>query len=144
MVIREGIRTSSQAARRLSSPLRRWTRFLALGTALSLGSMGTAQAHAHLKTASPPVDGVVDAAPAEVTVTFTEKLEAQLSRLEVKDSGGRTVSKDDLHLGIGSEGKTLAVTVPPLPAGTYMVQWTAASVDTHKTTGSFSFVVKPR
>lgn len=105
--------------------------------------MGTAQAHAHLKTASPPVDGVVDAAPAEVTVTFTEKLEAQLSQLEVKDSGGRTVSKDDLHLGIGSEGKTLAVSVPPLPAGTYTVQWTAASVDTHKTTGSFSFVVKP-
>ena len=143
MVIREPVRASSPFAGMRSSLLRRWTRLFALGAALSLGSVGAVEAHAHLKTASPPVDGVVDAAPAEVTVTFTEKLEVKLSRLEVKDSGGRAVSRDDVHFPTGSEGRALAVSVPPLPAGTYTVQWTAASVDTHKTTGRFSFVVKP-
>ncbi|GAB4064237.1 copper resistance protein CopC [Ancylobacter sonchi] len=110
---------------------------------LLLGSIGAADAHAHLKSASPPVDGVVAAAPGEVTVTFTEKLEAKLSSLVVTDKGGRAVSTGEVRLAAGGDGKTLAVTVPVLPAGTYTVQWTAASVDTHKTTGSFSFAVKP-
>ena len=116
---------------------------LATVALLLLGSIGTADAHAHLKSASPPVDGVVATSPGEVTATFTEKLEAKLSSLVVTDKGGRAVSTGEVRLPAGSDGKTLAVTVPALPAGIYTVQWTAASVDTHKTTGSFSFAVKP-
>lgn len=116
---------------------------LCAATLLLLGSAGAVRAHAHLKSASPPVDSVVSAAPGDVTVSFTERLEARLSSLVVKDESGRTVSAGEVRLPAGGDGKTLAVTVPKLPAGRYTVQWTAASVDTHKTTGSFSFVVRP-
>ena len=143
MVTRERARPSSPKIRTpISSFLQQsWT--LAAATLLLLGSIGAVQAHAHLKSASPPVDGVVATSPGEVTVTFTERLEVKLSRLEVKDSSGRAVSKDDVHFPTDGDGRTLAVSVPTLPAGSYTVQWTAASVDTHKTTGAFSFVVKP-
>ncbi|MBS7544828.1 copper resistance protein CopC [Ancylobacter oerskovii] len=122
-------------------PARHWLPVLVAG--LLLGTAGAAGAHAHLRSASPPVDGVVAAAPAEVTATFTEQLEAKLSSLVVKDSAGRAVSTGDVRLPPGSDGRTLAVSVSPLSPGTYTVQWGAASVDTHKTTGSFSFVVRP-
>ena len=87
MVTRERPCPSSPKNRaRVSSLLGRCQALIA-ATALLLGSIGAVQAHAHLKSASPPVDGVVAASPGEVTVTFTERLELKLSRLEVKDSG---------------------------------------------------------
>ena len=114
-----------------------------VATAFLLSLAGQASAHAHLKTASPEVDGTVASAPKEVTATFTEKLEEKLSRLTVKNGDGRQVDKGDTHFPAGSDGRSLAVTLESLPAGTYTVNWTAASVDTHKTTGSFTFVVRP-
>jgi methionine-rich copper-binding protein CopC len=110
--------------------------FLALGAA-------PAAAHAHLQSSVPPVDGTVSAPPTEVVATFTEALEPTLSRLIVRDAGGRTVSVGDAHLVAGSGGKRLAVPVQGLRPGSFVAEWTAVSVDTHRTTGTFKFTVKP-
>ena len=101
-----------------------------------------AWAHAHLVGATPPVDGTVRTPPKLVTISFTEKLEGKLSSIVVKDATGRRVDGGDTRLA-DSAGKTLTVTLRDLAPGTYSVAWTAASVDTHRTTGTFGFTVKP-
>lgn len=57
-----------------------------LGLTLAF-ALATSQAfaHAHLKTAS-PAEGATVAAPAEITLGFTEELEVKLSSITVKDA----------------------------------------------------------
>ncbi|MFE1598942.1 copper resistance CopC family protein [Methylobacterium sp. ID0610] len=109
---------------------------------LTLAGIGPASAHAHLASAVPAVDGTVRSAPAEVSLAFTEKLEETLSRIVVRDAAGRQVDKGDTHF-VGRDPKSLAVGLGALVPGTYTVTWTARSVDTHQTTGTFTFIVKP-
>jgi len=106
-------------------------------------TVAEAAAHAHLKISSPAADATVSVAPTEVTITFTEALEGNLSRISIKNGAGTPVDGGDTHVVAGGDGKTLAVSVKSQAAGTYRVDWSAASVDTHKTTGSFQFTIKP-
>ncbi|WP_128561476.1 copper resistance CopC family protein [Methylobacterium crusticola] len=98
-------------------------------------------AHAHLVSASPPVDGTVRTPPQELTIAFTEKLEEALSSIVVKDAAGRRVDAGTAHLA--GDAKGLTVRLRDLPPGLYTVDWAATSVDTHRTTGRFTFTVKP-
>jgi copper resistance protein C len=50
------------------------------------------------------------------------------------------VDKRDLHLD-RSDHALLHVSLPPLSAGTYKVAWRVVSVDTHVTSGNFTFRV---
>lgn len=111
--------------------------------ALILSYAGPAFAHAHLRAASPAADATLRTPPTEVVVTFTETLEEKLSSLVVRNAAGKQVDKGDTHSPDTANRKTIAVSVGELPAGTYTVHWTATSVDTHKTTGSYSFTLKP-
>jgi len=104
---------------------------------LSLASISLAQAHAFLDHADPKVGSTV-AAPTQVTVYMTEDLEAAFSKLKVLDAKGNEVDKKDLKIS----GSTMTVSVPPLAAGTYKVAWSAVAVDTHHTTGTFTFTVQ--
>lgn len=118
------------------------SRFAPLAAVLLLLSGAPAFAHAHLQSATPAVDSVTAKAPAQVEIAFTEKLEGPLSRIVVKDAAGNVVDAGDTRLS-GASGKALAVGLKPLAAGRYTVEWTATSVDTHRTTGSFTFTLKP-
>lgn len=101
---------------------------------------GTAFAHAHLKSAMPPVDGTVQTAPAEVAVEYSETVEPRFSTIEVRDASGARVDTGNVHTAPG-DGKRLVVGLKPLPAGTYMVTWQATATDTHKVKGNYSFTV---
>lgn len=109
---------------------------------LSLATAGTAFAHAHLKTATPAPDSTVQAAPAEVTISFTEGVEPKFSRIEVQDSSGKRVDRNDAHTA-PNDNKLFSVGLTSVPAGNYKVIWHATAVDTHKTEGTFQFTVKP-
>ena len=100
-----------------------------------------ANAHAHLRNASPPVDSTV-APPKMVEITFTEGVEPKFSSIVVKDAKGQQVDTGDVHLS-STDGLKLAVGLKPLAPGTYTVIWHATSVDTHKTEGHFVFTVHP-
>ena len=52
-----------------------------LATASMMLGASAAWAHAELKQATPAVDGAVQAAPAEVTLKFSERLEYRLAAL---------------------------------------------------------------
>ena len=100
-----------------------------------------ALAHAFLASATPAVGSKVATAPDAVTITFTESVEPAFSTITVVDASGTRVDKNDVHLA--GDGRQLAVSLTPPPAGTYKVIWHATSTDTHKTEGSFIFTVKP-
>lgn len=105
-------------------------------------SIGGAFAHAHLKSSGPAANATVTAPPSQVAIVFTEGVEAALSGIEVTDSSGQRVDDGAAHL-VGGDAKHLAVALKPAKAGTVTVKWHATSIDTHKTTGTFSFTVKP-
>lgn len=95
------------------------------------------QAHAFLDHAEPRV-GSTGAAPTKVTVFMTEDLEGAFSKLQVFDAKGTEVDKKDVKV----TDATMTVSVPKLAAGTYKVVWSAVAVDTHHTTGTFTFTVQ--
>lgn len=115
---------------------------LGLLALMAMVGASPAWAHAHLVAATPPVDGTVRTPPKLVTISFTERLEGKLSDIVVTDANGRRVDAGDTRLA-DATGKTLTVTLLDLMPGAYSVAWTAASVDTHRTTGTFGFTVKP-
>ena len=72
---------------------------------------------------------------------FSEGVEPALSKIEVKNSDGKSVGKDDTHIDAG-DTKLLIVSVSDLASGTYTVTWHVVADDTHKTHGDFEFSVK--
>jgi methionine-rich copper-binding protein CopC len=104
-----------------------------------LAMPAVADAHAMLDHASPAVGSMVTAAPKEVVLSFTEKLEPKFSSIEVRNDKGAAMQVGKASLGAAPT--ELRVGLKPLPPGTYKVIWRVLSVDTHRTSGSFSFRV---
>jgi len=94
-------------------------------------------AHAFLDHANPLVGSTVRAAPREVTLSFTQDLEAGFSSVEVTDAHGARVDAGKPRVS----ANTMRIGLRSLPPGTYRVRWHVLSVDTHKTEGSFTFQV---
>jgi copper resistance protein C len=106
--------------------------------ALSLFLLSAAAyAHASLTHASPSAGSTVSAAPHEVTLTFTDTLEAAFSNLAVTDASGVEVSQGRAQIS----GNIMRIGLKPLNVGLYKVNWRAVSTDTHKTEGSFTFQI---
>jgi len=100
------------------------------------------QAHAFLDHAEPRVGSVVKAAPAELKLWFTEEIEPAFSSVKVLDASSRRVDKGNAHVD-SAEPSVVRISLPPLPAGAYTVEWRVVSVDTHVTSGNFTFQVRP-
>ena len=106
---------------------------------LLLFATGEAAAHAFLDHAEPRVGSSTATPPTAITLSFTEPVEADFSRLEVLDHDGRPVPTGPLEHPAGA---TVSVSVPALAPGDYTVRWAVVSVDTHPTEGQFRFTVK--
>src|SRR6516225_3654034 len=116
-----------------------------IGLALVACVLGTCaasavRAHAFLDHASPAVGSSVPAAPAVVTLWFTQDLEPAFSDLTVTNEAGQRVDLGNAHIPQGSPAE-LQIGLKPLPRGTYTVSWHVVSVDTHPTEGTFTFDV---
>jgi len=99
----------------------------------------SAFAHAFLDHANPAVGSTVQAAPQELTLWFTQKLEPAFSGVEVMGPNGASIGGK-----AQVSGNTMRVDIKAAGPGAYHVHWQALSVDTHKTQGSFSFTVGGR
>jgi len=97
-------------------------------------------AHAELRRATPAAGGTVEAAPAEIVLNFSERLEIAFSSVVVRDALGRRVDKQDSHVD-PADRTTMRVSVPNLTKGTYIVVWRALTTDTHRTEGAFAFQI---
>ena len=100
-----------------------------------------ASAHAFLDTSAPPANAVVQSAPAEITLTFTERIQPSASRAELYDADAEMVETPASHMG--SDSHVLFLPLPKnLPNGTYTVQWQNVSAeDGHPNSGYFAFTV---
>ena len=103
----------------------------------ALLAANAALAHAMLDHASPLVGSTVATAPQEVTLTFTQNLEAAFSTVTVTGPNGARVDAGKTQIS----GNTMRVGLKAKGPGTYRVRWRALSVDTHSTQGSFTFQV---
>lgn len=109
---------------------------------LAVGLAGQAFAHAHLKSSVPADKSTVAAAPTELDLNFTEGLKLKFSGVTVTGPDKAAVKTGDAML---MQGDTVLM-VPiseTLAAGTYTVEWHVLSTDGHKTTGNYTFTVKP-
>ncbi len=100
----------------------------------------TVHAHALLDHANPRVGSTVAAAPTELLLWFTQKLEPAFSSVEVRDSNGARVDDGRAQVD-SSDASLLRVPLKPLASGSYEVRWRVLSVDTHTTEGRFRFNV---
>jgi methionine-rich copper-binding protein CopC len=98
-------------------------------------------AHAHLIRATPAVGGTVNTPPSEVTLRFSEKLEATFSSVVVRDSTGKQVDRGGATVDKGDRTLMRVLLQEPMAPGVYKVEWKVMSADTHKIDGNFTFKV---
>ncbi|WP_055535311.1 copper resistance CopC/CopD family protein [Streptomyces graminilatus] len=115
--------------------------FLAFAAALLAGLAGAAPASAHAAlTGSAPQQGVVvDKAPAQVTLTFSEKVALSDGSFRVLDPKGKRV---DTGKATELSGTTYGVPLHAgLPDGTFTVAYQVVSADSHPVSGAFTFSI---
>lgn len=121
----------------LTSPLH-WPALLAVGALLLLAP--SASGHAAF-LGSQPAPGVrLESTPPQVTLSFTEPLNARLSRASLTAISGGARPRVEVR---ASADRLLLVAQRDLPAGAYRVRWhTVSTEDGHALEGSFSFGIR--
>ncbi len=110
---------------------------LALGLLVALAS--PAGAHATLESSDPAPDAVLDEAPDQVVLRFSEPVRAGDDALRVFDGEGRRVDEGDPSRPDGDS--SLALAVPDVGDGSYVATWRVVSADAHPISGGFTFRV---
>ncbi|MYT12115.1 copper transport protein [Streptomyces sp. SceaMP-e96] len=108
----------------------------------ALGGAAPASAHAALTGSTPAQGSVVDRAPEQVTLTFSEGVAMGDDSIRVLDPQGKRVDDKKLrNLSSDRVVKYGAGLPPGLRDGTYTVAWQAVSADSHPVAGAFTFSV---
>jgi methionine-rich copper-binding protein CopC len=97
-------------------------------------------AHAFVDHTEPAVGSQIHTVPTQVRIWFTEKLEPAFSKIQVFDNSDQEIDRRDVKID-PLNAALLTVSLPELKPGSYKVVWRAVSVDTHVTTGRFTFEV---
>ncbi|MFG3390793.1 copper resistance CopC/CopD family protein [Streptomyces rochei] len=104
-----------------------------------LAAAGPASAHAALTGSDPQQGAVVDTAPAQVSLTFSESVSLDDDSLRVLDPKGKRV---DEGRPSGTGGTTYSVRLHSgLPDGTYTVTYQVVSADSHPVAGAYTFSI---
>ncbi|MBI4933603.1 MAG: copper resistance protein CopC/CopD [Actinobacteria bacterium] len=111
-----------------------------LAALVALAPATPAFAHASFE-ASDPIDGtVLDRAPSQVSLDFSEEVLAEASTVTLLSLG--TERSDNLVVRSGADDSVLTVTLPALAKGAYILRFSVVDpADLHRTVGSISFGV---
>jgi len=101
-----------------------------------------AQAHAHLESASPANQSVVETSPQQLSLSFSEGVEPSFSGVTLKDGAGKVITTGKATVDAADNKKLLIPLSSPLAPEKYQVEWHVVSVDGHKTQGHYEFNVK--
>lgn len=115
----------------------------AVALGVSLGLVGPASAHAHLKSAKPAVNGTVATSPNEIDLTFSEGVNLKFTGITITGPGKAAVKTQDGKFGPKGDTTLIVPIGSSLPPGAYTVDWHALAKDGHKTQGAYTFTVKP-
>jgi copper resistance protein C len=112
----------------------------ALATAVVLVGAGTGTAAAHdvLVGSAPAAAATVDAAPAAVTLEFSQAPQPLGARVVVTGPGGTSAANGAVQV---RDRTVVQPLVDRLPAGSYLVDWRITSADGHPLTGTVPFTV---
>ncbi|MEU8751968.1 copper resistance CopC/CopD family protein [Streptomyces chartreusis] len=112
---------------------------LLAATGLLLAGAGPVSAHAAVTGSAPQQGAVVDKAPTQVSLTFSEKVALSDDSLRVLDPKGKRVDRGD---PANLTGTTYAVKLHGgLPDGTYTVTYQVVSEDSHPVAGAYTFSI---
>jgi copper transport protein len=104
-------------------------------------SVRDVMAHAAYERSEPSASAILERAPTQVRIWFSEAVEPRFSEVQVLDTNRRRFDRDDLAI-VPGEPRALTVSLGELAPGTYTVIWKALSaVDGHTTRGAFPFTV---
>ncbi|MFG2235022.1 copper resistance CopC/CopD family protein [Streptomyces sp. NPDC048723] len=109
--------------------------------ALILGGAGSAFAHAGLSGSDPAEGTVLDTAPQQVTLTFTESVSFSEDSLRVLSPENERVNPRPAQRADGKENTARVELSDQLPQGTYTVAWRVVSADGHPISGAFVFSI---
>ncbi|MER5290692.1 copper resistance protein CopC [Streptomyces pharetrae] len=110
---------------------------LAVAAAL-LADAAPASAHAALTSSDPRQGAVVDQAPEQISLTFSETVALSDDALRVLDPKGGRADTGEAR----GTGATYTVKLRPgLPDGTYTVSYQVVSADSHPVAGAFTFSI---
>lgn len=103
-------------------------------------SPAPADAHAELISTEPASGEQLDVAPQQVVLRFSESVDVGDDAVEVLSAGGDQVDVGEPAHPNG-ERSSVAVDLPDLDDGTYVVSWRVVSSDSHPVSGAFTFGV---
>ncbi|HEY2888447.1 MAG TPA: copper resistance protein CopC [Candidatus Limnocylindrales bacterium] len=118
-----------------------WGIFLAMPV-LAASTAARVEGHSELLLSLPAAGSILPVGPTEISLVFSEPIEARYSSLDLSDGSGAVILS-----AAGTPDPTdpdvLTVSLAaPLPAGSYTVSWRASSAaDGHDTTGFLVFGV---
>src|SRR3989442_12900172 len=95
-----------------------------------------ASAHALLLQSDPAPGSLLQAAPAAITLVFSEQVTPAGAGIKVFSPSGSQVAGR-----VGEEGAVLSACVAAAEVGTYVVSWQVFAADTHPSRGAFAFSV---
>ncbi len=96
-----------------------------------------AQAHTYLSESIPADEAVVNVAPAEIVLGFSEAV--RLTAVSIRDGDGAEQALEPLP---SETGERFVVGVSDLSPGDYVVSWRAVGADTHIVSGEFRFTIE--
>jgi methionine-rich copper-binding protein CopC len=99
-----------------------------------------AMAHAVVKQSVPAAGAKLAVAPKEVTITFNEKVEKMFTTASIKNGTGAAITTGKATVDPANPAM-LHLALPALPAGSYVVTWTAVGHDGHRQSGHIGFSV---
>ena len=104
--------------------------------------VGRVSAHAELLKSDPEPGAVMDTAPKNITLTFSEPVEISLGAIRLFDGTGSSI---DVSAARHPDGRDEAVEVdlPALDNGSYVVDWRVVSADSHPVHAAYTFQVGP-
>jgi copper transport protein len=97
-------------------------------------------AHAVLEGTEPGAGATVKQSPKQITLSYSEAVEASLGAVRVYDSRANQVDVGDAHHPNG-KASVVAVDTPKLDDGLYVVTWRVLSADSHPIQGAYTFTV---
>lgn len=107
--------------------------------AITVGTAGSAAAHATLVSTSPAEGEVLTSAPEEISLVFSEPVTLAPDGIAVFDATGAPVASE----ATSQDEEVVATFAAPeaLPDGTYVLTWRVISADGHPVAGSLTFSI---
>ena len=112
---------------------------LAIAIAL-LGVAEHAAAHALLVESIPAEAATLEISPPQLVLRFNSRIEHKLSRATL--SFGEDGEPHPLTVDASAAPDRLVAPLPPLAAGSYLVDWQVLSVDGHRVAGKLRFRIR--